>query len=247
MWQRMPVINASVDLSQIEHRNQRENQMNRLTRLAAVLLTLHIGKAMANDFTGFRNGIQYRLIPQTQLRTLGTVMQQYDWSCASAAMAGLVREKFAIDVQEQALFDLIVAPIALDTLALSRLEQEGMTVAHLGRMAGALQLVGRGIARTLGGLVNSQPLPVIARITESHPDDPAKMYQHWVVIRAIVGNRVMVRDSVRGNRRLPLFEFEAAWVEPSGKFKGKGLLFEVEKAADQFQPPRISQTANSTN
>lgn len=194
-----------------------------LTLCSALLLMS--GIAAADDFVGRQRGVAYRLAPQTEMRNRGVVMQGADWSCGSASMATLLAEKFGATVQEESLFDLIALPLAGQPEALRRLEEKGMSAAHLRQMAEAAGFQGQGVRRALAGLLESEPLPVIARITELHPEQPRRMYEHWVVVSGIAGERVMVRDPVRGNRRMPLYAFRAAWLGEDGK----GVLFRVER------------------
>lgn len=188
-----------------------------------VPLLLTAGIAKGGDFQGLDNGFSYRLAPSTDMRHRGVVLQQSDWSCASASMSTLLAEKFAMTVPESALFDLIVMPLSETPEMLKRIEVDGMSAGHLLQMARALGLKGQGVRRTLPGLIEAEPLPVIARITEPHPEEPGRLFQHWVVISGIAGERIMVRDPVRGNRRMPLYAFRAAWLDESGK----GFLFRV--------------------
>lgn len=205
-------------------------RLNELMLCSALVLAA--GAAMANDFVGQSRGLAYRLAPQTEMRYRGVVMQEADWSCASASMATLLREKFEDDVPEDALFGLIVLPLADDAVAMKRLEERGMSASHLMQMAKAAGYQGQGVRRGLAGLLEKESLPVIAHITEPHPDQPDKKYEHWVVVSGIAGERVMVRDPVRGNRRMPLYAFRTAWI---GK-DGKGVLFRVERDIPAVTP-----------
>jgi len=195
-------------------------------------LMLAAGAATAIDFVGQSRGFTYRLAPQIEMRYRGVVMQEADWSCASASMATLLWEKFEEDVPEDALFGLIVMPLSDDAVALKRLEERGMNALHLMQMAKAAGYQGQGVRRGLAGLLEKEPLPVIAHITEPHPDQPDKKYEHWVVVSGIAGERVMVRDPVRGNRRMPLYAFRTAWIDKDGK----GFLFRVERDIPAVAP-----------
>lgn len=198
-------------------------RLNELMLCSALVLAA--GAAMANDFVGQSRGLAYRLVPQTEMHYRSVVMQQADWSCASASMATLLWEKFEEDVPENALFGLIVMTLADDAVAMKRLEERGMSASHLMQMAKAAGYQGQGVRRSLAGLLEKESLPVIAHITEPHPDQPDRNFEHWVVVSGIAGERVMVRDPVRGNRRMPLYAFRTAWIDKDGK----GFLFRVER------------------
>lgn len=212
--------------------------------LLAALLTGSVAPAYsAADFVGVRAGLEFRVAPRTEMRMRGIVQQAIDWSCASASVATLVADKFGVEVAEQPLFDLIVAPLAEDPAALRRIEQEGMTAAHLLEMAHALGFQGQGVRRSLDGLLSAELLPVIARITESDPNDDERIVQHWVVVSRIDGGRVLIRDPLRGNRRLPTYAFASRWLNG----ESKGFLFRIDREAPPPQDLRETSSAGASS
>ena len=205
----------------------------------AGLAAVHSAASASEFFTGIEGGVRYQVVPYIGLRMSGIVVQQVDSSCGSASMAMLLAEKFGIEIPEQVLFDIVVAPLSKDPTALKAIEQNGLSITHLAQMVAPIDLHVQGVTRTLEGVLSSEALPVLARIAEPNRQNTAEVIEHWVVVRAVHGNRVLVRDPVIGNRRMPIHAFANAWVGKSGK----GVLVRVTRdAAGKAAPASQART-----
>lgn len=135
------------------------------------------------------------------LRTRNVVMQQEDYSCGAAALATVLRLYWGYDVTEAELLDLVDSQLTDEEYA-DRVENGlSMTDLRLAAVeAGFLASLRRVDLADLAKL----KLPVIVRIIKHD-------YQHFVVFRGMVGDRVFLADPIRGNIRLSVTEFSKQW------------------------------------
>lgn len=135
------------------------------------------------------------------LRTKNVVMQQEDYSCGAAALATVLRMYWGYDVTEAELLDIIDS-LLTDEEYVDRVENGlSMTDLRLAAVeAGFLASLRRVELADLAKL----KLPVIVRIVKHD-------YEHFVVFRGMVGNRVFLADPIRGNIRLSATEFSKQW------------------------------------
>ena len=134
-------------------------------------------------------------------RTQNVVIQQEDFSCGAAAMATLLRFYWGYDVEEADLLELIDSMLTDEEYA-DRVEN-GLSMTDLRRAAvqeGFLASLRRMQIADLAKL----KLPVILRIVKHD-------YEHFVVFRGMVGDRVFLADPTSGNIRLSAVEFSKQW------------------------------------
>jgi len=131
------------------------------------------------------------------------VMQRYDYSCGPACLATVVKYYWGDKATEE-LFLLSVLAVLTPEQVKDRVEK-GLTLTDLRRAAvinGYLASMGR---RSLAQLAEVK-IPVIVRIKK---DD----FEHFVVYRGIVDDRVFLADPIRGNIRMPCEEFARLWTD----------------------------------
>lgn len=206
---------------------------NRL-RLALPLLAL-AGALPAARATTFLapGGLNVRM-PVTSMyerRNAGTVLQQYDFSCGSAALATLLTHHYGRPVGEQEVLREMYARGDQQ-----KIQKEGFSMLDMKRYLQGLGYEADGFQQPLEKLASAR-LPAIALINESN-------YHHFVVIKGLKDGHVLMGDPARGIRSVRRGEFEKVWVG--------GLLFVIHnrvgearfnQAADWRAVPRAPLTA----
>ena len=134
-----------------------------------------------------------------QLRLRGTVRQQYDFSCGSAALATLLTYHYGDPVSEQQIFDHMFSHGDRQ-----KIRREGFSMLDMQGFLAARGWRADGFHLTLDQLAEAK-LPAIVLVSD-------KGYQHFVVLKAIQGGRVLIGDPSSGARAMPRADFEAVWV-----------------------------------
>jgi len=134
-------------------------------------------------------------------RQRNIVMQQRDFSCGAACLATICRYYWGDDVTElmvlEALDQLLTAKEADDRI------KNGLAMSDLRRAAvklGYQSVVGTTTFAKLGEM----KVPAIVGIEpEGH--------KHFVVLKGTFGDYVYLADPIRGNIRMPVWEFVEQW------------------------------------
>lgn len=168
--------------------------------LAAIFLA---GEANAGVYTLNAGGITFskEMKSVRELRNEGVVMQRFDYSCGSAAMATLlntlgdsVREDEVIDsILRRGDVAQIVARKGFSILDLKRFATERGYSAEGYRADGIEELARIDSAVLLPIVINN--------------------YKHFVVFRGIRGDRVYLADPAKGNMTMPVYQFAEYWYE----------------------------------
>ena len=144
------------------------------------------------------------ILPVTSLREtrlLGTLLQKYDFSCGSAAVATLLTHHYGYPVTESVIFEDMYRQGDQ-----KKIKSEGFSLLDLKRGLAAHGFEADGFVQPLEKLVQAR-LPAIVLINENG-------YQHFVVIKGLQADRVLIGDPAHGTRAMGRKAFEAAW--PSG-------------------------------
>ena len=128
----------------------------------------------------------------------GVVHQQYDFSCGSAALATLLVYHYDLPRSEADVFTGMWKEGDQQ-----RIRQVGFSLLDMKRYLAEHQLRADGYRVSLDAIAQ-RGLPGIALIT-------VKGYRHFVVLKGIAGERVLIGDPSLGLRTLPRAEFQAIW------------------------------------
>lgn len=146
-----------------------------------------------------------------EIRSEHVVLQRWDLSCGAAALATLLNFQHGDPVDEREIaLGLIGREEYLAEPLLVRARQ-GFSLLDLKRFVDRRGYRGTGLAKmTLDDLVERAPIMVPI---EQHG------YNHFVVFRGRLGNRVLLADPAFGTRTMRVDEFERAWPdhEPFGR------------------------------
>lgn len=192
----------------------------RLVFLAALLAAAPVqaepGDSQIELFGGVGGGSflvpvrSYRDIP---FRTV--VRQQYDYSCGSAAVATLLRHHYGVEVSEAEIFQAMY-----EVGDQARIREVGFSMLDMKNYLEARGFQADGFRITLDRL-NEIGAPGIALITHDG-------YRHFVVIKGVEGDQVLVGDPTFGLMRVDRAEFESYW---------NGVVLAVRQAPAGFEEP----------
>lgn len=156
------------------------------------------GLAGAAELPGIGGGGSYAL-PVTSLkeaRFRSTVRQKDDFSCGSAALATLLSYHYDKPVTEQQVFAAMYAGGDQQ-----KIRREGFSLLDMKRYLAQQGFIADGYLQPLQKLAEAK-LPAIVRIVENG-------YLHFVVIKGIEPERVLLGDPSGGTRAMRRADFEA--------------------------------------
>ncbi|NGZ83593.1 C39 family peptidase [Duganella aceris] len=163
----------------------------------AVLCGAGVGAAGAADLPGVGGGAY--ALPVASLkeaRFRSVVRQQDDFSCGSAAVATLLSYHYGKPVSERDVFSAMYA--GGDQ---AKIRREGFSLLDMKRYLAQQGFIADGYLQPLQKLAEAR-LPAIVRIVENG-------YLHFVVIKGIEDERVLLGDPAGGTRALRRDAFEA--------------------------------------
>ncbi len=164
--------------------------------LALALLCAQAHAIELAGASGMRLVVPLKTLKQTRFDA--TVRQQYDFSCGSAALATLLSHHYGITVSEQEVFEWMFT-----NGDQAKIRQQGFSLLDMQRFLATRGLRGDGFALPLEKL-SASALPAIVLVSD-------KGFNHFVVIKGIAGDRVLLGDPSSGARAVPLERFEQMW------------------------------------
>lgn len=133
-----------------------------------------------------------------EARWTRTLLQKYDFSCGSAALATLLTHHYGYPVSEQLVFEEMYSHGDQD-----KIQREGFSLLDMKRVLAVHGFEADGFEQPLDKL-NEARIPAIVLINENG-------YHHFVVVKGIQVDRVLIGDPARGTRAVPRQVFEANW------------------------------------
>ena len=148
-----------------------------------------------------RHQFQLKVPNYVTLRQRNIVMQQRDFSCGAACLATICRYYWGDDVTEE----MVLEPLDLLLTAAETEDRikNGLAMSDLRRAAvkmGYQSVVGTTTFAKLGEM----KVPAIVGIQPSG-------HKHFVVLKGTFGDWVYLADPIRGNIRMPNWEFVKQW------------------------------------
>lgn len=140
-----------------------------------------------------------------EMRRDQVTIQEWDLSCGAAALTTLLRQQYGDPVTEKEVATaLIKRSEYLENPLLVQL-REGFSLLDLKRYVDGRGYHGVGYGQlTLDDLKRRAPILVPIHTFG---------YNHFVVFRGQLGNRVLLADPAWGNRTMPVDRFERAWID----------------------------------
>jgi predicted double-glycine peptidase len=171
----------------------------------AALLTLFaalplVGRATTPVSVAGGQGSMYtvQLTSLKEARYKSTLHQKYDFSCGSAAVATLLTYQYGYPVNEQVAFEQMYTHGDQ-----AKINKEGFSLLDIKRFLEANGFQADGFRVPLDKLAQEN-LPAIVLIDE-------KGYHHFVVIKGMRNDRVLVGDPARGTRVISQAKFMTLW------------------------------------
>jgi predicted double-glycine peptidase len=171
---------------------------------AVVLAGLCVQSAQAGSVDlPFQIGGAYTVptVSIKEARYSAMVRQQFDFSCGSAALSTLLTYHYRFAVTEQAVFEEMYARGEQE-----KIKKEGFSLLDMKRYLEAHGFEANGFEASLDKLV-SVGIPAIVLINDNG-------YNHFVVIKGIRDQRVLVGDPSGGTRVMLRRKFESIWANP---------------------------------
>lgn len=163
--------------------------------LAGVILATPVA---ALDFNPAGTRFQVKVASIKELRFRGTLRQQYDFSCGSAALATLLTHHYGKRVSERYVFERMY--LAGNQ---QKIRREGFSLLDMKNFLRTMGYRADGFQQPLSKLAEAR-LPAIVLISTNG-------YQHFVVIKGMADGRVLVGDPAMGTQAIPLRRFEQMW------------------------------------
>jgi len=208
--------------------------MRTVVAVAVIALSLEPGLAsgLGNQvaaLAGHKTRTVRSLIEQRQRNV---VLQQWELSCAAAALATILRYQYGVPVTERSVaLGLINREEYLANPDLVRLRQ-GFSLLDLKRFVDALGYEGIGLGQlAFPDLLERAPIIVPVK-TQGYP--------HFVVFRGATSHTVLLADPVFGNVTMSIPKFVNGWID----YQDIGRVgFVVTKSGKLAPPGRLSARA----
>lgn len=179
---------------------------------------MHSGSAVVYCLTAMIAGVlqpaaasptDFRMQSLQEIREKAVVIQQWDNTCAAAALATVLTYRFQDPVTERH----VAAKMLEQTAAAKVRARGGFSLLDMKRF-----VEGRGYIGAAYQNLSSEDLKLFpAAIVPINPYG----FDHYVVLNAIQGNEVHLADPAYGNRTMSLDEFKKVWMD--------GLAFVINK------------------
>ena len=167
--------------------------------LSAFLLFTSTAVAATVELTP---GVGSRMLLQVwslrELKVRSVVLQKYDFSCGSAAIATLLTYHYGNPISEEVAFRAM-----FNDGNQQKIQQEGFSLLDMKRFLEANGYLADGFEVSLDEVVNAG-IPAIVLIVDNG-------YHHFVVIKGMRDNKVLLGDPAVGLRVVPRQQFEASW------------------------------------
>jgi uncharacterized protein len=192
-------------------RPRRASPNRRIALLLTVCLAIGGGGAVQAQ-VAFGDGVTVPVASLREVPFKTVVRQKYDYSCGSAALATLLSHHYGRPISEASVFKAMYA--AGDKQTIQKL---GFSLFDMQTYLKTLGLQSDGYKTSLDKLAEAG-VPAIAVLHQGS-------YSHFVVIKGVQGDRVLVGDPARGLKTYPRAEFASMW---------DGVLFVIKGPEGEF-------------
>ncbi len=160
-----------------------------------------------------------------EIRWENVIVQEWDLSCGAAALATILNFQHSDPVSEREIaLGMMAREEYLENPLLVRIRQ-GFSLLDMKRFVETRGYNGVGLGKlSFEDLLENAPLIVPINLHG---------YQHFVVFRGTLGNRVLLADPAYGNRTMLRSRFEQAWIN----FPKIGHVGFIVKRRDNLIPP----------
>jgi hypothetical protein len=194
--------------------------------LLPLIALIPAGAAAEQSVARIRSGESQLQVPVrsvAEIKRSGVVMQGFDYSCGAASLATLLTYGLDDPVAEYPILKEVMQAASEGERAL--LTQKGLSLLDLQRIAEKRGHKAQGF-RIRADQLAKLTRPVIVYIKP-------RGYEHFAVLKGVVGDRVYLADPARGNVRMPLYQFFDMWADESGR----GVVFVAERKDGRWPEP----------
>lgn len=146
--------------------------------------------------------LQVKVRSLAELRFRNMERQSQDLSCGAAALATLLRHGYGLPADEAQIIEDILGNAPEDTRA--KIAQQGFSLLELKRYLETRGFAAGGFQLDRIDQLANLKVPVIALVN-------VRGYNHFVVIKRVKDDRVLIADPAFGNTRPPLSTFAGQW------------------------------------
>lgn len=176
-----------------------------VSQFLAAVFALSAGSALGYEILGAPGGaytVKVTTLKELRLRESfrTTIKQQFDFSCGSAALATLLTHHYGKTVTEQDVFRAM-----FEKGDQPRIRREGFSLFDIKSYLESNGFQADGFEASLDLLAKAN-VPAIVLIQENG-------YSHFVVVKGIRGDNVLIGDPSSGTRIVSRADFEALWKE----------------------------------
>ncbi|GAB6196834.1 C39 family peptidase [Lysobacter xanthus] len=201
--------------------------MIRRIALALALGLASVAGAHASSLDLRAGGAGAYSVPVTSLkeaRFRTTVRQRFDFSCGSAATATLLTYQYGKPVTEADVFKAM-----FEKGDQAKIRKEGFSLLDMRAYLASMGYQADGFELPLDKLAEEK-VPAIVLLND-------RGYRHFVVVKGVRGDRILLGDPARGTRAMARSQFERLW--------DNRVLFVVHnrREAAQFNHPSDWRTA----
>ena len=189
---------------------------------AAFLLTAASSPVLAGEvyLSAAGESLNLPVTSYKELRFRSIMLQQYDFSCGSAALASMLTYHYNRPHSEQDVFEAMYRVGDQPSI-----QKSGFSLLDMKTYLESIGMAADGFHVTLDKIAELQ-VPGITLVEVNG-------YKHFVIIKGVKGNRVLVGDPARGVRAMEREDFEKIW-------SGVVLLIRTDIAVAQasFNPEK---------
>jgi len=168
------------------------------------LLCLSFASFLFGSGSAVAENVIPQLLSMIEKRHQNVVLQQWELSCAAAALATILRYQHGLPATERSIaLGMINRKEYLSNPDLLRIRQ-GFSLLDLKRYVDNLGYEGQGLGQlTFQDLIKRAPI-IVPVILQGYP--------HFVVFRGATSNSVLIADPAFGNVTMPIYKFVDGWI-----------------------------------
>ena len=170
-----------------------------LAMAAVLVLGASAHAASSQTFSQGGTIFQVSVRPLTEMRFDKVVRQQYDLSCGAAAAATIFQHFYGADIAEKEIIEEV-----LKTGNQEEISKRGFSMLELKKFAEGKGFVSEGFRLASAEKLRELKAPVLTLID-------TRGYKHFVVLKKVVGNEVIIADPAFGNTVKTLSDFDQLW------------------------------------
>lgn len=166
--------------------------------VTAILSVSQSNAGTASFSSGAGGSFNVKVVSLKEARFRTVIKQQYDFSCGSAALATLLTFHYDLETDEQSVFKAMY-----NVGDQAKIKQHGFSLLDMKKYLQSIQFKADGFKLTLEKL-RQVGVPVITLVETGG-------YKHFVVVKGIQGDEVVLGDPAMGVRVMRIPEFENIW------------------------------------